>query len=856
MTAGPSSPATLPQESLPGLKPEWSRLVTTAELDDIGRTWHVLDNNVENPKLTLLCVHGNPTWSYLWRDLLAKAPEDIRVIAIDHLDMGFSERTGTFRRLAQRIDDLSALTGELGLTGPVVTVAHDWGGPISLGWAQRHHDQLAGVVLTNTAVHQPVGSPAPTLIRMIRLPCVLDGACRMTPMFVRGTLALSRPRLSKPIRKAYEAPYLTIDRRAAIATFVEDIPLDKGHPSHAALDRVAAGLERLGDVPVLLLWGPSDPVFSDRYLHDIQERLPKAETHRFVGAGHLVPEEADVASAVCAWIDESELEVPAPSGGSAREPLWAALDLRAEDDEVAIVEMGPEGREASITFSELHGVVQHLAVGLADMGVEHGDRIAILVPPGIDLAVSIFAAWKVGAVVVLVDAGLGVRGIGRALASADPDYLIGIPKALLSARTMGWPGMRISTSRLTTTHQRLVGSDVSLDDLREMGGDGLLPAPPRAHDYAGIGFTSGATGPAKGVAYRHHQLQAQRDAIRDLYDVQLTDNLVAAFGPFSLLGTLMGIQSVVPHMKVTSPGSLSAVALADAAAAIDATLVFASPAALRNIAATAGDLTSAQREAMRRARLLLSAGAPVPSEVLRSAAALMPNAEAHTPYGMTEVMPVADISLTEIDAAGVGAGVCVGVPIDGVEVAVSAIDIQGQAVGPLTSDVLIVGEVCVRAAHMRDGYDMLWMTQSAASRPAGWHRSGDVGHFDEQGRLWIEGRIGHVITTDRGPVTPVGIEHAITTLDDVLLAAVVGVGPVGTQQVVAVLRLVQGNRRSDLADEDLADRVRSLAGEVDVAAVLTVPSLPVDKRHNSKIDRTRVATWAAGVLAGGRMGRP
>jgi pimeloyl-ACP methyl ester carboxylesterase len=99
VTSGSVVPATLPPHGLPGLKPEWSRLVTTPEPDGVGRTWHVLDNRVEDPELTLLCIHGNPTWSYLWRDVLANAPDGIRVVAVDQLDMGFSERTGTMRRL-------------------------------------------------------------------------------------------------------------------------------------------------------------------------------------------------------------------------------------------------------------------------------------------------------------------------------------------------------------------------------------------------------------------------------------------------------------------------------------------------------------------------------------------------------------------------------------------------------------------------------------------------------------------------------------------------------------------------------------------------------------------------------------
>ncbi len=254
-------------------------------------------------------------------------------------------------------------------------------------------------------------------------------------------------------------------------------------------------------------------------------------------------------------------------------------------------------------------------------------------------------------------------------------------------------------------------------------------------------------------------------------------------------------------------------------------------------------------------RLLMSAGAPVPAIVLQGAAKLMPNAEAHTPYGMTEVMPVADIALSEIEDVGAGDGVCVGRPVPDVEVAISALDPNGEPTGSLTVEPGVVGEVCIRTLHMRDGYDKLWMTSYTASQPEGWHRSGDVGHLDADGRLWIQGRIGHVITTASGPVTPVGIEHAVGSLPGVALAAVVGVGPAGTQQVIVVVVPTSGAGRPGVAGEDLADRVRGEAGDVDVAAVLMVPSLPVDKRHNSKIDRTRVARWAERVLAGGRMGR-
>jgi olefin beta-lactone synthetase len=854
VTAGGIAPATLPPEGLAGLDPAWSRLVTVPGLDGVGRTFHLLDNGVADPEVTLLCVHGNPSWSYLWRDLLAGAGPGVRVIAPDHLDMGFSERSGALRRLRRRIDDLDALSDHLDLRGPVVTVGHDWGGPISLGWAIRHRDLLAGIVLTNTAVHQPEGSPAPRIIRVARSRSLLDRVAVRTSAFVRGAVAMSRP--DAAVRDAYLAPYRTAARRGAIGTFVDDIPLEPGHPSAATLDEIAAGLDGLRDLPALLLWGPSDPVFSDRYLHDLEARLPRADVHRFPGVRHYVPEDAEVAAAVLAWTGDLDTPAAPPPVTPAHAPLWSALERRAgDDDDLAIREMTPDGPGPTVSFAGLAADVARIAAGLHDSGVRPGDRVALLVTPGVDLAALVYGCWRLGAVVVIADAGLGLRGIGAALASAAPDVLVGITPALAAARAMRWPGRRISVTPLSDTARRGLGVETTLEEIRRRGATAPLPDPPAAEDLAAVAFTSGATGPAKGVRYRHRQGRAQVDALTALYDITPDDRLVAAFAPFALYGPAMGIPSVVPDMDITAPATLTAPALAEAVLAIDATLVFASPAALRNVVATAGDLTSAHRHALSRVRMLMSAGAPVSPTVLRATAALMPNAEAHTPYGMTEVLPVADISLAGIEAAGEGDGVCVGLPISGVEVWIDPLDGTGRPSGAPVTDPGVTGEVLVRAAHMRDGYDRLWLTEHRASRPAGRHRTGDVGHLDGDGRLWIEGRLVHVVTTAGGPVTPVGLEHAVEAIPGVHLAAVVGVGPAGTQQVVVVIGPSSPPRRAGLAPAPLAAEVRAAAG-IDVAAVLVVPEIPVDVRHNSKIDRTRLARWASRVLAGGRIGRP
>ncbi len=835
----------------------------------------MLDNGAEPTKGTVLCVHGNPTWSYLWRRLLAGAPPGWRVLAPDHLGMGFSQRLDAPRRLEQRVEDLSALTNALDVSGPVVTVGHDWGGAISLGWAVAHRDQVRGVVLGNTAVAQPPGDRGPALIRLAHSRVFREAACVRTPVFVRSTTALSRPALPPDVRRALAMPYRSSQRRRSVGDFVADIPFEPGHPTLPYLETVAAQVRSL-DVPALLLWGPRDPVFGEKYLDDLRSRLPHAQLHRFEGASHLVTEDAPrYAEAVATWLADAvepglagttpprdaglatpstaPTEVLSTSPG--REPgpgrmLWSALEERAQDPGPAVVEVGG----ASVSWASMADRVRTLAAGMAAAGVRPGQRVALLVEPSAELMAVLYAVWRAGAVVVVADKGLGFTGMRRALRGAAPDHIVGSAAGLAAARAMGLTGSRIAVGGLRDRTRRALGAAHDLDELAALGRHSPAPATPALDRDCAVVFTSGATGPAKGVVYRHAQVLSQIELVTETNKISPADRFVAAFAPFALLGPALGIASAIPDVDVTAPGTLTAAALAEAVKAAEATIVFASPAALRNVLATTDRLTPGDRTALRGVRLLMSAGAPVPIGLLQSLEPVLPAAELHTPYGMTEALPVTDVSLEEIVAAGPGNGVCVGRPVAGVEVRISPLDGDGSALEDFPGRT---GEICVRSPHVKDRYDNLWMTQRESSRPPGWHRTGDVGHLDDEHRLWVEGRLGHVIHTAGGPVTPVGIEQAVERLAGVDAAAAVGVGPRGSE-VVAVVVVASGTRsrrrplaRTRLADADLTADVRAAAG-TPVAAVLNTNRLPVDIRHASKVDRAAVSARADRVLAGRR----
>ncbi|WP_295788745.1 alpha/beta fold hydrolase [uncultured Microbacterium sp.] len=868
--------ATLPPAGLPGLDPSLSRLVAVeGVLADAGatRTWHVLDTGdalhrrgVE-PVGTIVAVHGNPTWSYLWRALVTASLDRAdagrpawRVVAVDQLEMGFSERTPLRRTLAQRIADLDALVAELDIRGPIVTLGHDWGGPVSFGWAVENRDRLAAVMALNTAVHHPEGARLPFALRVATARGMLAAGTTGTTSFLDVTLALAD--LDPAVRAAFRSPYATVARRRGIGGFVADIPATPDHESTPALHRMSAGLREL-TVPALLLRGPKDPVFGEDHLDDLTERMPHADVHRFEGAGHLIAEERPYADVVLDWLEDKVTDAAterprtrrtsratAPSAAPAGR-LWDALVARRDDDDTAVIDMSTSrGTEPlRVSWRQLAARVDEIAAGLDAFGVRAGDRVSLLVQPGPTLTAALYACVRIGAVVVVADRGLGIRGLSRAVRGAVPDVVIGETAGLAAARALGWPGRRISAAALPAASSRALGVEASLSDLARAGRGRALPEPPAADAEAAVLFTSGSTGPAKGVVYTHAQLIALRDTLAAHFGVTAETGLVTGFAPFALLGPALGTRSATPDMDVSAPRTLTAAAVAAAVRASDARIVFLSPAAVANVVATSAELTDADRAALQRVETFLSTGAPVSIDLLRRAQALMPNAMAHTPYGMTECLLVADVTLPEIEAARGDRGVCVGRPLGTGEVRISALDALRRATGEPATDAGVTGEIVISAPHLKRGYFRLHLTDREARRGLGerWHRTGDVGHLDADGRLWVEGRLPHVITTADGPVTPVGVEQDVEAVDGVSRAAAVGVGPSGRQVVVAVVET--RHRRPGLASPALTDAVRAATAQR-LAAVLMVPALPTDIRHNSKIDRTRVAAWAGRVLAG------
>jgi acyl-CoA synthetase (AMP-forming)/AMP-acid ligase II/pimeloyl-ACP methyl ester carboxylesterase len=786
-----------------GLDPTWSRVVDVTTADGRGVSWHILDNGAEPVHGTLVCTHGNPTWSYIWHEVLAQAPEGWRVVAVDQTGMGFSDR-GSPRVLAERIDELVAFC-EAHTSGPIVMAAHDWGGPITIGAAARL--DCRALVLTNTGVALPDGVRMPPLIAAAR--SAVRVVCERTPLFVEGTARMTR----REHRPALRAPYRTSARRHAVAEFVADIPVSPTDPSWTALEGVARDLEAV-TCPVLLAFGGRDPVFHERFLADLVRRVPHADVQIFPEAAHLVTLDAPVAEVAWEWLAalDGKTEEPAepesaPAGPDAAfRPVTAALVEHSSDPAVAF--RGPGGTRS---WQELAAHAQHIGAALIDDGLVPGDRVALLVPPSADCLAAAYGVWMAGGVVVAVDSQLGLRPMRRLMRAATVQWSIGTAKTVRLAKVVGLtPGARF----------------VVVPELGASGGS-VRPLPVLdAAAIAAVVHTSGATGPAKPVAYTHGALASQRDVILGQFPMGA---FTTSFAPFMLVGPSLGLSCSLP--ADVTPGAMDFDAFA--LASRGTTTAWLSPAAAHRIIETAAGRTAAMD-------LVMLAGAPVPARLVEGMQAVT-GADVRTPYGMTEALPITDG--TTPTATGAHGGTCTGRPLDGVEVVIDDLSEPGDPERPGAA----WGEILVSAAWMRAGYDRRWAlnrdtTTMIGGRP--FHRTGDVGYVDDQGRIFQLGRRMHVIDTAAGPLACVVPEQEVLTATG-RTAAAVGVGPIGAQVLVVVLDADTGLELADLA---ATATVRSACAEP-VAAVLS-GRLPVDVRHRTKLDRFSLAADATSLLAG------
>lgn len=284
-------------------------MVARATLDLDGVAYRYVDDGDGPP---VLMLHGNPSWSYMYRRLVLALRDRHRVLAPDHVGMGGSgrpPRAAYAYDLARRVDDLGRFIDALGLDEPLTLVVHDWGGMIGLAWAVDHPDRVARIVLMNTAAFPLLpGKSLPAPLRLARMPVLGEVLVRGANVFAVGAvhLGVRQGRMPAEVRRRYLAPYGSWRDRLAIHAFVRDIPVRAGDPAHALVAATGAKLVRLAHLPALVVWGMRDPVFDPDYLAEWVRRFPSAEVHR-IDAGHFVLEDApeEVVPAIEAFLSRT-----------------------------------------------------------------------------------------------------------------------------------------------------------------------------------------------------------------------------------------------------------------------------------------------------------------------------------------------------------------------------------------------------------------------------------------------------------------------------------------------------------------------------------------------------------------------
>lgn len=536
-------------------------------------------------------------------------------------------------------------------------------------------------------------------------------------------------------------------------------------------------------------------------------------------------------------------------------PEFAALEPRRAAVSVARG-VGSRFRLHSIDYAELESRSNRIARGLRARGLRPGDRVCLLVRPGFDLVAITFALMKAGAVPVLIDPGMGRKPLLACVERMRPRAFVGIPLAHALKRV--FPAAFASVELSVVVGRRFPVGGTSLRELLRES-DAPFLEDTASDDEAAILFTSGSTGPPKGVTYTHGVFHAQVLALRELYGFEPGEVDAACFPLFALFSPALRMTCVFPELDPTRPARCDPERIVEAIRRTEATTTFGSPAIWRRVVPWAIE-RGVRLPSLKR---VLIAGAPIPPFLVEGLGEILgEDAEVHTPYGATESLPVSSISGAEIlgetrTRAESGGGTCVGVPAPGIDLRLIEIGdgriLRWDDAREVPRGAL--GEICVRGPVVTREYKFqerpTALAKIACEDGGCYHRMGDVGYLDEDGRLWFCGRKAHRLETAKGLLMPVGIENVFNPHPRVHRTALVGVGPRGAERPVLVVEAAAGEQpHGRRAREAFAAELRAFATERApeaagvVEEILFHPAFPVDVRHNAKIGREELKTWA------------
>ncbi len=547
---------------------------------------------------------------------------------------------------------------------------------------------------------------------------------------------------------------------------------------------------------------------------------------------------------------------------SSQEELYNLADYLAQSarkypNEKAVVCI-KDGKHVTYTFRELEDETNRIAHGLKEAGMKRGMRTIVLVRASLDFFSLFFAILRIGAVPVMIDPAMGRANLIDSLASvrAEAFVALSIAHVLRILKSKAFKDVKV----VVTVGRRWFWGGYTLDKIKKMGSTKPFPlVKTRPDEMAAIFFTSGSTGPPKGVVYEHSMILSQMEYIASLgYRHGEVD--LSTFPLFALYDAAQGLPAIIPDMDPTKPGDADPAKLVAAIHKYKCTHMFGSPALLTNLA----NYSEKTGEKIPSMKVILTAGAPVHPVLLRKLNKMIAKeGQIFTPYGATESLPVSRIGSNEIlsdtwKKTEKGGGTCVGKPFPGMKVKIIKIDeapidsikkIKELKTGEI-GEIIVQGGVTTREYFAKPKANAAAKIPDPGSKVGFWHRMGDIGYFDDTGRLWFCGRNAHKVETKKGYMFTVPCEAIFNTHEKVFRSALVGVGKAGSQKPVLCVEIKEEHAGADkeALKKELLKRAAGNPKTKDIKTLLFHESFPVDVRHNAKINRELLSVWAAEQL--------
>lgn len=509
---------------------------------------------------------------------------------------------------------------------------------------------------------------------------------------------------------------------------------------------------------------------------------------------------------------------------------------------------------SQMTFTQLETESDSLAFGLERIGIIRGTRTILMIPPGMEFFITIFAMFKVGAVPVVVDPGMGIDRMLQCLEQGKPKAFIGIEKAHLLRKLK--PKFFKSVKHWVTVGKRWFWGGYTLDQLMIRTKDPYPKALTTSDETAAIVFTTGSTGPAKGVVYTHGNFAAQIKQIQEHFQIDPDEIDLPTFPLFALFDPILGMTAVIPDMDPTKPARANPEKIIEAIENNGVTNMFASPALLNRV----GKFGRKNNIKLYSLRRVVSAGAPVtPANIEQFSGMLSDHAQIHTPYGATEAVPVISIGSNEILAetkilSEQGYGICIGRPICNTQV--KLIKINDDPITQIHEKLKVsenqVGEIIVKAdlvtQHYFDNREADLLAKIPDPDGKVWHRMGDLAWMDSKGRIWFCGRKSHRVITLEETLFTIPVESIFNNHEKVFRSALAGAGPRNMQTPVIFIEPYSKIKDKKAFIKELLVLAESNPLTANIHHVFIEKQFPVDIRHNSKIFREILAVKAKKML--------